>query len=512
MAIDASFALPKSTAGSADSWDFPTVSLNNFMKNSPQKIGISAAPFSMSLTFSEAFLSFSSTLTFLEEGDHLGSLLLKISALQLISDRQQKEFSSPESRREQAWRFLNFLVASDAPSLLAVVICFFGSDPIGRSCLHEDEPRVWELLRSSNVVSSEGIPYQDAQAHDPTGVCEPYPTATPPLSPGSRPGFPGDLCLLQKPGCLSPSAHTQERCGILHLSASEPYLGFSEDLSHWKQLEQPWLSPTPGQAFYVATPPSSPRLFQEYSEDTSVKNVGSPSISLNTQDTNFTIDSPFSPGYRQRTQSDLPASQSSVHGTYEEADQNSKFPPQVIEDIERSGARVILTHTDRQYRGHASRCFLAFSVVFQALETRFKKAKISMNFLPDETTLQKPIILNIFPNSTQEWPTGPSWDLVSAATKALSFTVVGAPSPMVNLNTKAAWEKTKIIQSASFSSLTAAGIGTSKLTVVLKESQAGDGIIYSFPFAVVVDLKGYEKPTFEINLRLQCLLGHRPWY
>jgi hypothetical protein len=40
---------------------------------------------------------------------------------------------------------------------------------------------------------------------------------------------------------------------------------------------------------------------------------------------------------------------------------------------------------------------------------------------------------------------------------------------------------------------------------------AGDGIIYSFAFAVVLDLRTQSKPDFSANLRLNWQLGNRTW-
>ncbi|POW09430.1 hypothetical protein PSTT_06801 [Puccinia striiformis] len=216
---------------------------------------------------------------------------------------------------------------------------------------------------------------------------------------------------------------------------------------------------------------------------------------------------PSSPSSLKGEMYDIP--ELPIRNIPDDASDEQQFPFSVIRDIELSGARVILTRTHTLYRDSSSRCFIAFNVVFQPNQNRFRAAEISMAFLPIPGSKQQPVILNIFPNPNQRLPTGPSCDLISNAKKNINLTV-GTASP-ANVNANLGLENSTEIRSASNSSLTTAGIATSKLTISLSESRAGDGIIYSFAFAVVLDLKTQSKPDFSANLRLNWHLGNRTW-
>lgn len=150
----------------------------------------------------------------------------------------------------------------------------------------------------------------------------------------------------------------------------------------------------------------------------------------------------------------------------------------------------------------------------------------------------------MFPNSTQQWSTGPSADLISTTRRNIGLIVGNARFGLASLG----FEHARELHSASSSSLTAAGIATPKLTISLKESQgeikldyyyyyyycsfcvmfsdivctfvcvcdvlAGDGIIYSFSFGVVLDLMRTDKPSFETQLALSWQYSSRfsmPW-
>lgn len=202
-----------------------------------------------------------------------------------------------------------------------------------------------------------------------------------------------------------------------------------------------------------------------------------------------------------------------IHNIPDETFDERKFPFSVIRDEEMDGSRVLLTRTHTLYRESSNRCFLAFNVVFQPNQERFRRAVISMSFLPIPETKLQPIIMNIFPNPDQRWPTGPSHDLESTSKKNMQLTVGTGTPALVSPNVSASigFEKSNAIKSASNSSLTSAGVATSKLTIVLSESQAGDGIVYSFTFAVVLDLRSNQKPDFSADLRLNCQIGNRSW-
>lgn len=218
---------------------------------------------------------------------------------------------------------------------------------------------------------------------------------------------------------------------------------------------------------------------------------------------------PLSPNSFKGEIHDIP--ELSIHNIAEEPSQEQTFPFSVIRDIELSGARVILTRTHTLYRDSSNRCFLAFNIVFQPSQHRFRAAEISMGFLSVPGSKQQPLILNIFPNPNERWSTGPSCDLVSNERRNINFLVGAATPAATNFNANLGLEKSTEIKSASNSSLTTAGVATSKLTISLSESRAGDGIIYSFAFAVVLDLRSRSKPDFSANLRLNWQLGNRSW-
>lgn len=246
-------------------------------------------------------------------------------------------------------------------------------------------------------------------------------------------------------------------------------------------------SPAPTQPMVLTSPPGTPTTFA----------LGSPS-------------EPGSPLYVKAEMHDIP--EQTIHNVPDKASEEVDFPFSVVQDVEVNGSRVILTRTHTLYRDCSSRCFIAFNVVFQANQDRFKWAEISMRFLPAAETHQPPMILNIFPNPNQRWSTGPSYDLVSTAKKNINLTVGVSPEVPASAGANVGLEKSTEVNSASSSSLTAAGIATSKLTIALSESRAGDGIIYSFSFAVVLDLKDDQKPNFLADLRLRWQFGNRSWF
>lgn len=274
-------------------------------------------------------------------------------------------------------------------------------------------------------------------------------------------------------------------------SPKSPYTDFYE-IKRIQLLRNPppplKFSPTPTQPMVLQSPPGTPTpaYFSAFSPQ-----------------------EPLSPTSLNGEMHDIP--ELPIHNIADEASDEQQFPFSVIRDIELSGARVILTRTHTLYRESSSRCFLAFNIVFQPSQDRFRAAEISMAFLPIPGSKQQPMILNIFPNPNQRWSTGPSCDLVSNAKKNMNF-LVGTATPIAaNVSANLGLEKSTEIKSASNSSLTAAGVATSKLTISLSESRAGDGIIYSFAFAVVLDLRTQSKPDFSANLRLNWQLGNRTW-
>ncbi|KAI9612815.1 hypothetical protein KEM48_004051 [Puccinia striiformis f. sp. tritici PST-130] len=184
---------------------------------------------------------------------------------------------------------------------------------------------------------------------------------------------------------------------------------------------------------------------------------------------------PSSPSSLKGEMYDIP--ELPIRNIPDDASDEQQFPFSVIRDIELSGARVILTRTHTLYRDSSSRS------AARHLEYLSK---------PQSTLAHRP-----------------SCDLISNAKKNINLTV-GTASP-ANVNANLGLENSTEIRSASNSSLTTAGIATSKLTISLSESRAGDGIIYSFAFAVVLDLKTQSKPDFSANLRLNWHLGNRTW-
>ncbi|KAA1078057.1 hypothetical protein PGT21_027846 [Puccinia graminis f. sp. tritici] len=276
-------------------------------------------------------------------------------------------------------------------------------------------------------------------------------------------------------------------------SPKSPYTDFYE-ITRVQLLRSPppplRFSPAPTQPMVLRSPPSTPTPAY-FAQLTSPEE-------------------PLSPSSLKGEMHDIP--ELPIHNIPDEASEEQQFPFSVIRDIELSGARVILTRTHTLYRDSSSRCFVAFNIVFQPRQDRFRTAEISMTFLPIAGIKQHPVILNIFPNPNQRWSTGPSCDLVSNARKNINLMVGTATPVAANVSANLGLEKSTEIKSASNSSLTAAGVATSKLTISLSESRAGDGIIYSFAFAVVLDLRTQSKPDFSANLRINWQLGNRSWF
>ncbi|KAA1066826.1 hypothetical protein PGTUg99_028481 [Puccinia graminis f. sp. tritici] len=257
-------------------------------------------------------------------------------------------------------------------------------------------------------------------------------------------------------------------------SPKSPYTDFYE-ITRVQLLRSPppplRFSPAPTQPMVLRSPPSTPTPAY-FAQLTSPEE-------------------PLSPSSLKGEMHDIP--ELPIHNIPDEASEEQQFPFSVIRDIELSGARVILTRT-------------------HTLQDRFRTAEISMTFLPIAGIKQHPVILNIFPNPNQRWSTGPSCDLISNARKNINLMVGTATPVAANVSANLGLEKSTEIKSASNSSLTAAGVATSKLTISLSESRAGDGIIYSFAFAVVLDLRTQSKPDFSANLRINWQLGNRSWF
>ncbi|KAG0144931.1 hypothetical protein CROQUDRAFT_94499 [Cronartium quercuum f. sp. fusiforme G11] len=178
----------------------------------------------------------------------------------------------------------------------------------------------------------------------------------------------------------------------------------------------------------------------------------------------------------------------------------------VVKDIELSGTRVILTRTHTIYWDSTSRCFLGFNIVFQPLDQRITKAQITIQIRP-LASREQPIIVDIVPNSRKQWSTGPTVDVTSNTKKIVNLSV-GQADYIVSTT---GLEKSREIKSASSASLTAAGVATPKLTIGLKENQAGDGILYSFSFGVTLDLLSNHKPTFDAHLTVSWQFA-RVWF
>ncbi|CAH7689475.1 hypothetical protein BY996DRAFT_6432000 [Phakopsora pachyrhizi] len=373
------------------------------------------------ISFNEAFVSYEDAQAFLNDNGRLRAMLLKRPFRQLLSEEQRTEFISSNLMNEQSEKFLHFLSINGTPALLSAVICYFGSDPNGRTVLQSGK-RVKTILNDNigktfekNDLASKGRYIENDNIN-----C----TSSPP-TPIKPPNSPDPDRTSMGPILIKPS----KTHNII------------EDLD---------------------------------------------------------IDIPDFP--KQPLHSQRPSTP------------EKPFPFEMIRDLEVGCARVILTRTHTSYREFSTRCFVAFNVVFQPNQNRIKRAEISMNFLPI-SDIEQPIILNMFPNSSQRWPTGPAFDLISNKKNNINL-VVGSAHPLeATVGASLGLEKSKEVRSASNSTLTAAGFATPKLTIVLRESEAGDGIIYSFSFGLILDLKTTKKPTFEADLKLHWKSGgiKMPW-